>query len=312
MARPRRVDYPGALHHVIIKGNDGRLIFKLPDDKQHFLEMLGIFERRYGFLVYAYCLMDNHVHLLIETGLTPLSVIMQKFLTGYVQWFNRKWDKWGHLLGDRYKSILVDKDRYFLAVLRYIHLNPVKAGLVEKPEEYLWSSYREYLTNPDIIDAELGLSYFKGIKEFQSFHLEEIKDEPQVIKAKNILIYGEEDFISETLKKVEDEERKKRFGGVIDEDVVMHFLKEIFGRELCETGPYERNNVRKYGCVLLRERSHRTFKKIGELMGLKVQGAHKFYNKISEDEKNMILEEFDRWMRKQVKETDSRKVRRKE
>jgi len=163
MPRPLRIDYAGALHHIIVKGNNGIDIFADNSDRKKQLEILSSLVKKYNFKVYAYCLMRNHIHLLIETGNTPLSKLMRELLTSYVQYFNKRWNRKGHLLGDRYKSILVDKDAYLLTLQRYIHLNPVKAKIVKHPVDYMWSSYREYMgLQSTFIDTMTVLAYFKN------------------------------------------------------------------------------------------------------------------------------------------------------
>ena len=296
MPRPLRVDYPGALHHVIFKGNEGRVIFWEDRDREEFLKMLKELTRRYRFILYAYCLMDNHVHLLIETAHEPLSRFMQRLLTRYVQWFNKRHNRSGHLLGDRYKSILVDKDRYFLAVLRYIHLNPVRARMVSMPEEYPWSSYREYLGEAKIVSTALGLSYFSSLDEFIDFTLSGIEEGlPEVKKVQDYVVYGDEAFIKKVLKMLEKERRKKRTEVKITPELVNRFLREKYGREIEDVIKFKKDAVRTWGVVLLRDRTHLTWKEIGEKIHTSPAGAKLTYARA--EGKKKILEEFDKWIK---------------
>jgi len=141
MARPLRVEYPGAFYHVINRGNAGENLFKGIRDREKFLEYLETAIERFSLKIYTYCLMTNHFHVLLETQLPNLSQAIQWVNVSYAGYFNRKYRRNGHLFQGRFKSILVDADEYLKQLSRYIHLNPVRANLVEHPDEYKWSSY---------------------------------------------------------------------------------------------------------------------------------------------------------------------------
>ena len=143
MARKARVEVAGGLYHVITRGNNRRQIFNSPTDHEKFLSLLAIQKRRLPFFLYAYCLMSNHVHLLIERKADAIGRIMHRVLTGYSQYYNRR--RVGHLLQGRHKAILCQSDRYLAELVRYIHLNPVRARMVTKPEQYPYSSHGAYL-----------------------------------------------------------------------------------------------------------------------------------------------------------------------
>ena len=142
MARKPRIEYSGAFYHVITRGNRKETIFFDAEDREKFLDKLLEYKKRYNFILYAYTLMNNHIHLLIETEETPLSKIMQGLLQSHAQWHNRKYKTVGHLFQGRYKAILCDRNEYLLVLVRYIHLNPVRAGIVKDPADYRWSSHR--------------------------------------------------------------------------------------------------------------------------------------------------------------------------
>ena len=145
MARPPRLHFSGALYHVISRGNRKQVLFQDASDYRKYQERLTHYLVRYKCLLYAYVLMPNHVHLLMEVGAVPLSRLMQGLQFTYAQYFNKKYQAVGHLFQGRYKAILCEKEAYLLELARYIHLNPVRAGLVKRPEEYRWSSYPVYL-----------------------------------------------------------------------------------------------------------------------------------------------------------------------
>ncbi len=145
MARAPRLHYPSALYHVMLRGNGGQDIFFHQDDRYHLYLLLHEGISRYGHRVHAFCCMSNHVHLAVQVADTPLARIMQNLAFRYTRWVNRRQGQTGHLFQGRYKAILVDRDAYLLALTRYIHLNPVRAGLVREPAAYRWSGHRAYL-----------------------------------------------------------------------------------------------------------------------------------------------------------------------
>lgn len=142
MARPLRIEYDGALYHVTSRGNERKPIFKDDGDRQAFLATLTLVNRRFHWLCHAYCLMDNHYHLVIETPDGNLSKGMRQLNGVYTQAFNRRHKRVGHLFQGRFKGILVQKDSHFLEVCRYVVLNPVRAKAVSSFREWAWSSYR--------------------------------------------------------------------------------------------------------------------------------------------------------------------------
>ena len=135
MPRAPRLDFPGAFHHVIGRGIERREIFVSDDERREFLDRLSAPVRRSGAGLYAWCLMANHFHLFLRTGLVPLSRLLQGLLGGYVDFFNRRHDRSGHLFQNRFKSTLVEAERYGLELVRYIHLNPVRSRLGVSLEE---------------------------------------------------------------------------------------------------------------------------------------------------------------------------------
>jgi REP element-mobilizing transposase RayT len=142
MARPLRIEYPGALYHVTARGDRREPIYAGDRDRQEFLELLAREVRQQHWLLYAYCLMDNHYHLLLETPEPNLVQGMRRLNGAYAQWFNRRHGFVGHVLQGRYKAILVERDSHLLELARYVVLNPVRANTAREPACYAWSSYR--------------------------------------------------------------------------------------------------------------------------------------------------------------------------
>ena len=163
MARPLRILYPGAFYHITSRGNEQKALFKSKRDREKFIEYLESATERYDAVIHAYCLMDNHYHILLETPSGNLSKIMAHINGAYTNYFNAKRERSGHLFQGRYKAILVEADEYAKELSRYIHLNPVRANIVEHPEEYEWSGYG-YFTGkkkaPEWLKMDFILGYF--------------------------------------------------------------------------------------------------------------------------------------------------------
>jgi REP element-mobilizing transposase RayT len=177
MARQLRINFPGAFYHVTSRGNERKKIFKSKRDREKFFEYLDSATKRYNAVVHVFCLMGNHYHLLLETPSANLSQIMHHINGAYTTYFNVKHNRLGHLFQGRYIAILVDIDEYAKELSRYIHLNPVRAKLVEKPEEYMWSSYQYYIGKtkaPLWLHMDFILGYFgdkvkSAQKRYRSF-----------------------------------------------------------------------------------------------------------------------------------------------
>lgn len=163
---PRRAREQGSsrIYHVMLRGNERKQIFHDDDDRNRFLYTLDKMRENKEYLLYAYCLMDNHVHLLISEDEDDISRSMKRIGVSYAYYFNKKYCRVGHLFQDRYRSEVIDGESYLLMAARYIHNNPVKAGIVDKASDYKWSSYRSYLkcdkNNKDIVEMSLILSIF--------------------------------------------------------------------------------------------------------------------------------------------------------
>ncbi len=181
MPRHQRILNENGTYHLMMRGNERKNLFHDQEDKQRFIETLFAKKEETGFLIYAYCLMDNHVHLLVREGPEGLATMMKRVNGSYAYYFNQKNHRVGHLFQDRFKSEPIGDDRHLLAVIRYIHNNPVKARLVEKPEQYRWSSYTSYLFSdkPEakMVETKFILSIFANdpktaIQEFKRFSME--------------------------------------------------------------------------------------------------------------------------------------------
>jgi len=176
MPRQPRLDAPGTLHHIMIRGAEGTPIFRQDSDREIFLGRLEKIIGATGTRILAWVLMDNHVHLLILSGPKGISQFMRRLLTGYAIYYNHRYSRKGHLFQDRYKSIVCDQDSYLLELVRYIHLNPLRAGLVRSLEElnrYKWSGHSALVgKNPiawqekDYVLGQFGETTRKAIRNY--------------------------------------------------------------------------------------------------------------------------------------------------
>mgnify|MGYP001596227669 CR=1 FL=1 len=177
MARPIRITYPGAFYHITSRGNERKDVFRSQRDREKFLSYLQSATERYNAVIHAYCLMSNHYHMLLETPAGNLSEIMHHINGAYTTYFNVKRKRVGHLFQGRCKAILIEVDEYITELSRYIHLNPVRAGIVARPEEFVWSSYSDYIgqgSAPSWLKTDFILRYFAArttdaCKHYRSF-----------------------------------------------------------------------------------------------------------------------------------------------
>jgi len=203
MARPLRIEYEGAVYHVMSRGNAREKIYWDATDRFKFLEVLSSVVSRFKWIVHAYCLMDNHYHLIVETPFANLSAGMRQLNGIYTQRINRRYKRCGHLLQGRFKAMLIEKDRYLLEAARYIVLNPVRAGICGNPGDWKWSSYQATagLTGkPDFLETDWILKRFsrrraQAERLYAAFVAEGIAAENPFTASAGGLMIGSEDFI---------------------------------------------------------------------------------------------------------------------
>lgn len=244
MARPYRLQGENYFYHITSRGDDRKRIFISEYDYHKFLDYLLQAKKKYNFYLYAYVLMNNHYHLLIETTKPNISKIMQNVNSAYTTYYNIKRHKHGHVFQGRYKSILVDKDSYLLELTRYIHLNPVRAGMVKKPEEYKWSSYGGYLSKEGD-----GCIDKPQISQVVSLHAERYREfveegmDHKVDPFKEVyggFILGRTKFIKEKLKELKEQVAsgdyadKGRMVGHIGIEEIAGVIAQAYGKELEE------------------------------------------------------------------------------
>jgi REP element-mobilizing transposase RayT len=281
--RKPRLSYTGALHHVIVRGNHNHPTFLDKADYSRYLRLLGeqLTERK--IKIYSYCLMPNHVHLLLEqAGEFPLSKFMQRLQTAYTLYFNRKHGKPGHLFQGRYKGILVDKSTYLKELVRYIQLNPVRSKLVEKPGDYPWSGYSQYVGEvkdpPVRVETGLVLALFgtdpkQQRKAYRKYVLDALQEghRRDYYEVRKGHILGGEEF---------ERDAHARAGLALEPSLRMsHSMSELWKallqREGHEGDPVGRRRsiLREEAAFLATEACGISQKKVGDYFGLKQSGV---------------------------------------
>ena len=235
MARKERIHIPGALYHVIMRGNDRRDIFGDNKDRFRFYGILDHAFQLFHFEIHAFCLMTNHFHLEIQVADTPLSKLIQNVAQRYTQWFNWRYHKSGHLFQGRYKAVMIESDEYLVELAAYMHLNPVRAKITDHPEKYRWSSHRAFLGKESHGWLETGfiLSQFSSdsnralalFSDFVSTHLQlgrmkEFHGE----KNRDSRIFGDDNFVNMVLHETELEQIQKP-----DLLAVIAAIEDIYG-----------------------------------------------------------------------------------
>lgn len=186
MPRQARKKSESGIYHVMLRGINKQQIFEDEEDCDKFIQTLKDCKAVSEFKLFAYCLMGNHIHLLIKEEKEPIEQIFKRICGRYVYWYNIKYQRVGHLFQDRFKSEPVEDDGYFLTVVRYIHQNPVKAGICKNIKDYNYSSYAEYISKSWIVDTDFVFDMISK-KEFERYNNErntdrclEISDEPKI------------------------------------------------------------------------------------------------------------------------------------
>jgi REP-associated tyrosine transposase len=256
VARPLRIEFPGAVYHITSRGNARQNIFLDERDHAVFLEILCSSVERFQWLLHAYCLMSNHYHLLIETPRGRLSRGMRQINGVYTQQFNRGHNRVGHVLQGRYTAVIVDRDAYLLELCRYVVLNPVRAHVVERPEQWKWSSYSATLgyskgiscLTTDWILAQFGNERKEAIKRYREFVHAGIKEESPLKKVKGQMFLGEDRFLEKFKGIVEGKETLREIPKV-QRYIARPSLEKIFKDTMLEGKSAYRAHV-TYGYTL--------------------------------------------------------------
>jgi len=305
MARPLRIEYPGAFYHVTARGNERKRIFSAKTDYKQFKRYLEKAGEKYGCRIHCYVLMQNHYHLLMETPGGNLSQVMHYLNGSYTAFFNHRTGRSGHLFQGRYKAILVEVDSYLLQLSRYIHLNPVRAGAVEKPQDYPYSSYQSFIADKgeeiltrDLIwgmiskDKRLGPSRYRSFVERGLGR--ELENPLKEVYAGSVL--GGNAFVREALDKLKEEvwsrvevSHRKELQTPYEAEEIVHLVSEHFGMNFEEL-VRQKGDGRNLIIHLLKNKTGMTNREIGEMAGgLSYSGVsrveERFVEKLKKDKK---------------------------
>lgn len=226
MSRPPRVLSNTGLYHIIFRGINRQDLFEENQDYKKLLEIIEKIKEDEQFELYAYCLMSNHVHLFIkEQNMGDIKKIVHKMLTRYVVWYNHKYGRSGSLIGNRYKSEPIEDDRYYLSLIRYIHQNPVKAGMVCDIKEYEWSSYNDYIkSSGKLTDIEFALNMLSSNRRKAIINFKELHKMEEKI-----------DFSISNTKRLSDEQLRRK----------IYTLTKLHAHEISLKTKAERNGILK-------------------------------------------------------------------
>jgi putative transposase len=299
MARKPRLHYIGALYHVMARGNGGQHIFTDDKDRYRFYLFLQEGVEKFGHRIHAFCLMNNHVHLAIQVGEKPLSRIMQNLCFRYTQWVNSRQKRVGHLFQGRYKALLVDADSYLVELVRYIHLNPVRAKLVNAAEDYPWSGHRIYTGHeivPWLTTEWVLLQFSQRLKtarakyrEFIKYGMNEGHRQEFHTGTSGGRILGDDTFVDRVYMETEQTERKtvplddiiERVGnlyGLTEEEIISggkrrypseargliaYLVREVVGMSLADLGRRMKRDISSLS--LAADKIMRSSKDDGEL-----------------------------------------------
>ena len=283
MARPLRIQYPNAFYHVMNRGNNRGRIFYGDKDMDLFLKVLSNTTKSFGINVLAYCLMHNHYHLLIQTPRGNLSKAMQYIGGAYTTKLNASRRRDGHLFRGRYKSILVEEEEYLRNLIRYIHLNPIKAKLAKDPYSWSYSSHKQLLdsfSKKEVNQSTISIDYVKQLfsndaKTYVEFHQAGVDDLTEEFFSQKKLpaIFGSEDFIDHIKEITNPIDKEVDFYKEYKQDqLVPHILDNVCltfsstHNDLCNVKKGRYNFARSIAALLLKELTNSTHQEIATLL----------------------------------------------
>ena len=297
MARKVRTEVEGGLYHVIMRGVDRQDIFHCPEDHAKFIGLLAAVKGRLPFYLYAYCLMTNHIHLLVERMTDDIGRIMQRLLTGYAQYYNRRYRRSGHVLQGRHKAILCQSDAYLTELVRYIHLNPVRAKMVQWPGDYPYSSHREYLglEPAGIVDSDPVLRHFGvrkkiAIERFAKHVEAGLKlGHQDKLYATECGMLGSEEFVDSMIHRIGEHDvyagahRRNELKAVPDCDTqkllaIAEIVFQIPKEDLCSRGKSSRLVDAKEVLILSGRRLGASLVEMSDLLGINASTVSRRYD----------------------------------
>src|SRR5665648_375317 len=304
MTRPLRLSFENAFYHIIARDNRREKIFYFDRDKEIFLKRLKEMLIKYSMICYAYCLMDNHYNLFIKTNQSNLSQGIHYLNSSYANWFRNKHQIIGPLFQGRFKSILVDADNYALVLSAYIHLNPLRAGIIKQLEDYPWSSYLDYLnlrksdiTDPSFILKSIDHDTFKAMSEYQN-----MKD--PIKESYHHIALGSETFIERVKEKIEHLGRRReipstRFLSKYDVDTIITKITQALHIERSIIFDKKRGNLnRSLAIYLIKRFTPLSLSEIGELFKMDYSAVSQTAQRF--EQKTEVNHEIEKVMQKVI------------
>jgi len=316
MARALRLAFEGACYHITSRGIRREDIFFSDNDKKVFIEKLNETFNKYRFVCYAYCLMDNHYHLFIKTPHAKISEGMHYLNTSYTNWLKAEHNIVGTVLQGRYKSMLVDQDNYGLKLSAYIHLNPLRAGMVKDLKQYRWSSYLDYVSDRmkmvERLDTEFILSQFgedpkDARKRYRSYVKENTEMKDPLVESYRGIALGTEGYINKIIDRMKKIGRKReivatRLSGAKNAQEMIGLIQNRYGVTRNDIVDRKRGNVyRKISMYLIKKHTDLRLSEIGRIYGMDYAGVSqsckRFGEEIKRDKKiRRTIEEIEREM----------------
>jgi len=310
MARPLRLSFENATYHITARGNRRESIFYSEKDRQVFLDKMNETFTKYSFILYAYCLMDNHYHLFLKTPLANLTDGMHYLNSSYANWFRTKYKIAGAVFQGRYRSVLVEEDNYALMLSAYIHLNPVRAGMVKRIEEYRWSSFLDYIgirkttikrLDTSFILRQLDADLDKAAEKYKSFVIGNIDMKSPFESSYKGIALGNRSFIEKIKEKIKSvgqkrEIRETRSVGSCEAEQIISKISEVFEIEKSKIFSKQRGNVyRSLALYLIKKYSTLSLKEMGKLFNMDYgaisQAVKRFENKIKKDRRALRMKD---------------------
>ncbi len=297
MARKPRIHYPGAVYHVVLRGNDGQNVFFSQADRGRFYQLLDEGVKRFGHRIHAFCLMTNHIHLAIQVGPIPLSRIIQNLSFRYTRYINHRKKRIGHLFQGRYKAILINADSHLLELVRYIHLNPVRAGIEKDPLAYRWSGHKSYLGKQQLpwLDTDWVLAQFArrnntARERYGSFVADGVSEgRRQEFHCGNIegRILGDDRFAEQALQQAEEKYARR----LAERDIVaaVCMVYGLMEKDLADKKRARRESeARAMATLLVLEHDELTLVNLGRILQRDISALSQAARRLRERMKNDV------------------------
>ena len=311
MVRPLRLSFENAFYHITARGNRREKIFYSDRDKEVFLKKLEEMLIKYSMICQTYCLMDNHYHLFIKTTQPNLSQGIHYLNSSYTNWFRNKHQVIGPIFQGRFKSILVDADNYALILSAYIHLNPLRAGIIRQLEDYPWSSYLDYLnlrksniSDPSFILNLIDNNTFKSIKKYRKYVIKYQDMKDPLKKSYHHIALGSETFIKKIKEKVEHKGRKREIPSTrsiskYDVNTIITKMTQVLNIERRMIFDKKRGNLnRSLAIYLIKRFTPLSLFKIGELFKMDYSAVSQAAKRF--EQKSEVNHEIEKVMQKVI------------